>query len=184
MVGSKKMATGKIDAVANGESSEFTISWTPSEAVEGSLSLVLRDVEGQKVTSTKTPVKVEKSAETGGIGDIGSSSTMMYVGIAVLIIIILVIAMAMAGKKKPTSPPGGWAATAPPPKQTTMPKARPAAPQVSAAAAPPPPSGEPGKVKIARIKCPKCKEVMDIKSSKRPLEVRCDNCNAKLLLKK
>jgi len=136
------------------------------------------------VTSTKTPVTVEKKAEVGALG---SDNMMMYAAIIVLIVIILVVAMAMAGRKKPTSPPsGGWATKVPPPKPTIAPKAKPAAPQVSATATPPAPvpSGEPGKVKIARIKCPKCKEVMDIKSSKRPLEVRCDNCNAKLLLKK
>jgi len=36
---------------------------------------------------------------------------------------------------------------------------------------------------IAKIRCPKCKLVMDVRSQKRPLELRCTDCNAKLLLK-
>jgi len=40
------------------------------------------------------------------------------------------------------------------------------------------------KPRIAKIRCPKCKDIMEISSPKRPLEIRCSSCNAKLLMRK
>ncbi|MEM5814466.1 MAG: hypothetical protein QXD77_01490 [Candidatus Aenigmatarchaeota archaeon] len=48
----------------------------------------------------------------------------------------------------------------------------------------PKPYEEHPKPRIAKIRCPKCKEVIRVSSPKRPLEIRCSSCDAKLLMKK
>jgi DNA-directed RNA polymerase subunit RPC12/RpoP len=47
----------------------------------------------------------------------------------------------------------------------------------------PAPKKKEEKKHIAKIRCPKCKNIMEIRSQKRPIELRCTDCNAKLLIK-
>ncbi|MEW5761185.1 MAG: CARDB domain-containing protein, partial [Candidatus Thermoplasmatota archaeon] len=99
-----------------------------------------------------------------------------YVILVIIAIIIIGACIGFAVRKPPKVPERP---TIPMPTPEPLPPL-PTVPSIPV----PPPEPKIEKVKIARIKCPKCGSIKDVTSPTRPIELRCEGCNAKLLLKK
>ena len=176
--------TSKLNA---GEDTTLTMNWEPTEAVSGTMKVRVT-VAGDKYDSSAKTVEA-----TGGVGLAGlDMSSPMFMIVLLLIVVIIVIVVIMAAtKKKPIPSP----MMPPPPMEEGAGEEE--QEQGGEEGAGEEESGEDGAgeeeapseeeaptPRVAKIRCPKCKEIMEISSPKRPLEVRCSSCNAKLLLKK
>jgi len=172
---------------------QTTLEWTTDTA--GSYTMKVTAKYGTETVKELTLTQKVAVGDKGGAVDLGS-----YFPWIILIIVVVVLVGVMAAMSRRARP-------APMP----MPMARPPAPRPAVApaaakkpldededeeddldkGAPPKPPMPPAiagpsdaKPKIARIKCPKCQTVKDVTSPVRPIEVKCDNCGARLRLVK
>jgi uncharacterized repeat protein (TIGR01451 family) len=174
---------------------QTTIEWTTDTA--GTYTMKVTAKYGSETVKELTLTKKVAVGEQGTAMDLGSLMPWIIVAIVVVLLVGVIAAMS---RRKPAPQP--------------MPMARPPAPKPAAppavkkpedeeeeeeeedepgfdkGAPPKPPLPPPGPVltegkpKIARIKCPKCQTVKDVTSPVRPIEVKCDNCGARLRLVK
>jgi uncharacterized repeat protein (TIGR01451 family) len=170
---------------------QTTLEWTTDTAGTNTMKVTAKyGTETVKELSLTQKVTVGEKSTALGI-----DMTWLIIGL-LLVVVVGVIVWAVRRKPAPAPMP---MARPPAPRPVTPPavkkpldedededaedaldKGAPPKPPV-----PPPAIGAPeARPKIARIKCPKCQTVKDVTSPVRPIEVKCDNCGARLRLVK
>jgi hypothetical protein len=176
--------------IQKNKDAQTTLEWTTDTA--GTYTMKVTATYGTETAKELTLTQKVTVAEKGGVVDL--MSWLPWIVVVLLIFVVIGVAIAMGRRARPGPAPP--AVRAPAPRPALAPARRPAAEEEDeeeeeaekAAApkplAPPTPAAAAAKPKIARIKCPKCQTIKDVTSPVRPIEVKCDNCGARLRLVK
>jgi uncharacterized membrane protein len=175
-------STSKMNA---NEEQTISLSWEPTDATSGALKVRVT-VAGEKTDSS--PKQVSVAAKAGLGFDLNNSMNLLV--LVLIVVIVLIVLVMLFTRRRPVPAP---VAPTPPTEEGAGEEEEEQGGEEEGGEeeggeeeAPPEEEEETQAPtpRVAKIRCPKCKEIMEISSPKRPLEVRCSSCNAKLLLKK